>query len=275
MGRLALRLIASVVCLLALRAPAAVAADPEPGPEHGGLRLRLVVMPRAAKEGEGFEVRVDLVNTSEQTITLEGGWERDDDAGSVQDYLEAATTIECVPAIAPWIGGTQASPGRERPQPTHQLPAGETLSMRWQSAGRQLKNRVSDPIVVQNPTFPFPGLYSVHASLDVITTAGTFRLRSNEQLVPVGGSRSMPKHTYGQLWSVSEERKTATLGLGSLHQVQVGDQFDMPSKQAYWRLTITEVRPRYSDGTLTRVDGNAPDDSPLPARFSHAILRQE
>jgi hypothetical protein len=43
----------------------------------------------------------------------------------------------------------------------------------------------------------------------------------------------MPKHTYGSLWSVDADNLTATLGLGSLHKVEVGDQFDMPSKQNY------------------------------------------
>ena len=104
------------------------------------------------------------------------------------DYLEAAANIECVPAIAPWMGGV-AQGQRMSPQPQHSLKAGETLTVRWQSEGRKLKNRVTNPNEVQNPTFPFAGLYSVHATIDVITGEGVVRLRSNEQLVPVGGSR--------------------------------------------------------------------------------------
>ena len=264
----------SALGMLTLLQALSVAADLEPGPENGGLRLRLVVTPKAEQDGEAFDVRVDLVNTSQRDITLQGGW-KNDEAGSVLDYLEAAVSIECVPAMAPWIGGTQASLGRELPQPRHVLRAGETLSFRWQAQGRRLKNRVSDPTIVQNPALHEPGLYSVHANLDVITTAGTFRLRSNEQLVPVGGSRAMPRHTYGQLWSVNAERRTAMLGLGSLHQVAVGDQFDMPSKQAYWRLTITEVSDRFSEGRLERVDSSRTGDDALPARFTHATLRSD
>ncbi|MGI8980423.1 MAG: hypothetical protein ACR2FY_14440 [Pirellulaceae bacterium] len=209
-----------VLGTLALMLPAVhAAADPEPGPEDGGLRLRLVATPRSAENKEGFAVRIDLVNASQRTITVQAGWE-DDDSGSVKDYFETATSIECVPALPPWIGGVQAKVGgRSSPQPTHVLKSGETLSASWQTSGRQLKNRVSDPTVVQNPTFPFPGLYSVHASVDFITSEGTVRLRSNEQLVAVGGSRAMPRHTYGPLWSINGEQKTATLGLGSLHKL--------------------------------------------------------
>lgn len=268
--------VAAVLGTLALMLPAVqAAADPEPGPEDGGLRLRLVATPRTEENKEGFDVRVDLVNVSQRTITVQTGWE-DDATGSVNDYLEAATSIECVPALAPWMGGTQMrQAGQNLPQATHVLKPGETLSASWQTSGRKLKNRVSKPTVVQNPTFPFPGLYSVHATVDVITSAGTVRLRSNEQLVPVGGSRAMPRHTYGPLLSINGEQKSATLGLGTLHKVAVGDEFVMPSKQGSWYVVITEVHNRYSEGTFKREGGDTPGTSPQPPpRFTHAILRQ-
>jgi hypothetical protein len=138
------------------------------------------------------------------------------------------------------------------------LKAGDVLSVRWQTEGRHLKNRVTNPNEVQNPEFPFPGLYSVHAIVDVIASERTVRLRSNEQLVPVGGSRAMPKYTFGQLWQVDGEKKTATLGLGSLHKIELGDQFEIGySKGMHWKLTITSVLPRYSSGTLELLTSSA------------------
>jgi hypothetical protein len=249
-----------------------LAPQPEPGPEDGGLRLRLVVGPRATAGKEGFEVRLDLMNVSERAVTLQTGWELEEQ-GDVKDYLEAAASIDTFPQIEPWRGGLAARELRRSPQASQALPAGETLSVRWQTDGKRLKNRVSDPTVVQNPTFPFPGMYAAHATLDVITGQGAVRLRSNEQLVSVGGSRAMPRHTYGRVWSANREKKSATLGLGSLHKVAVGDRFEIPSKTAVWRLTVTEVQPRSSDCTLELASGD--DASAEPPRSAHANLVRE
>jgi hypothetical protein len=192
---------------------------------------------------------LELRNVSDHAITLRTGW-RGDDPGGVAEYLEAATSIECVPAIAPWIGGVRDA-RRSLPQPERLLADGDVLVVEWQTDGRKLKNRVTNPSDVQNPEFPFPGLYAVHATLEVITSDETVLLRSNEQLVSLGGSQSQPRHTVGPLLSVDGERKTAVLGLGSLHKVEPGDRFDIGSpKGMHWRLTVTEVRPHHSLGTL-------------------------
>ncbi len=172
------------------------------------------------------------------------------------------------------LDGGDAERGRTSPQPEHVLKAGEALSARWKSDARRLKNRVTNPNEVQNPEFPFPGLYSVHATVDVTTSEGTVRLRSNEQLVAVGGSRKMPKHTRGQLWEVDKEKKTALVGLGSLHKVEVGDQFEIGHpKGMHWRMTVTEVDPRYSRGNLELLTRSTyPPYSEPPHRFMDATL---
>jgi hypothetical protein len=227
----------------------AVQPQTEPGPENGGLRLRLSATQRPESNVPGYKVRIDLVNVTQRDILLRAGWTHDDPA-NVTDYLEAATSIESVPAVAPWIGGVMQG-RRTLPQPEQVIKAGETLSVSWQTDQPCLKNRVTNPNDVQNPRFPFPGLYSVHADLSVITDAGTFALRSNEQLVPVGGSRSMPRYTVGNLGSVDGEQKTAILMLGSLHQVAVGDRFEIGNlKGMHWGLTITRVDPQWSLGSL-------------------------
>ncbi len=221
----------------------------EPGPENGGLRLRFAVTPRQETGSSGYNVRIDVLNVSTRDILLRAAWTHDEPS-TVSDYLEAATSIECVPAIAPWIGGVMQRE-RQQPQPQQTLKAGETLWVGWQTDQPRLKNRVTNPNDVQNPRFPFPGLYSVHATLNIITDSGTAALRSNEQLVPVGGSRAMPRYTVGNLGSVDGEQKTAVLMLGALHQIAVGDRFEIGSpKGMHWGLTITRVDPRYSFGNL-------------------------
>jgi hypothetical protein len=255
---------------------AAAAESPDPGPEDGGLRLRLVVKPRADGAKDGYEVRLDVINASERAVALRAGWRDDRETGDVRSYLEAAASIESVPAVAPWIGGVQQG-RRTSPQPEHVLKPGEVLTVDWRTEGPRLKNRVTDPIEVQNPRFPLPGLYSVHATIDVITAARTVRLRSNEQLVAVGGSRAMPKYTFGRLWSVDPEKRTAILGLGSLHKIAVGDQFEIGSaKSGHWKLTITRVEAGRSFGGLEMLATfRRQPASSMPAPLTDATLIEQ
>ena len=264
--------ILAILILVTPNLRAEPAAIPEPGPEDGELRMRLVVVPRTEGSEEGFHVRVDLLNTSDRAMTLRAGW-RDDDPGDVNAYIEAAISIECVPAVLPWSGGV---PGirRNLPQPEYRLQAGEVLSARWQTNGRHLKNRVTDANEVQNPEFPFPGLYSVHASLDVITSERVVTLRSNEQLVPVGGSRAMPRYTFGHLSAVDPDGRTAVLDIGSRHQVEPGDQFMHFSKQTPWKLTVTKVSPGHSWGQIELLSPNK-ERPPIPGMGATLIIAKE
>jgi len=254
----------SLLGLLLLSLATANAAEaPEPGPEDGGLRLRLAVK-QWADAKEGYDVRLEVLNVSDRPVTLRARWRDDSEAGDVKGYLEAATSIECVPAVAPWIGGVQEG-RRTRTQPEHVLKAGESLPVSWQTERRRLKNRVTDPSEVQNPTFPMRGLYSVHATVDVMAGERTVRLRSNEQLIAVGGSRSMPKSTFGRLSYVDPEGKTAVLGLGSLHKTTVGDQFEIGHpKGGHWKLTITRVERETSHGNLEILPSLRPAGSATP-----------
>jgi hypothetical protein len=220
------------------------------GPEDGGLRLRLTTSPRMEGDKEGYDVRLDVMNVSQRDVTLRAAWRDDEETGDLKDYLEAATSIESVPAVAPWSGGVRAGQ-RTLPQPEQVLKAGEVLSVQWRTDRRRIKNAVTDPNVVQNPEFPFPGLYSVHATLNILTSGGTVRLRSNEQLVPVAGGRAMPKYTFGRLWHVATEINQGTVNLGSLHKIEVGDQFEIGhAKGGHWKLTVTRVDPEASTGDI-------------------------
>ena len=256
--------------------PNTVASTPEPGPENGGLRMRLVVVPNSAGGQEGYEVRLDVLNVTNRPVKLRAGWWQDQERGDVRDYIEASTSIETYPAIAPWMGQVMAA-HRTAAQPETVLKAGAVLTLHWQTNGRHLKNRVSNPLEAQNPELLLPGLYSVHATVAIITSERTVQLRSNEQLVSSGRSHEMPKHSYGELLDASAERKTGRLNLGSLQKIERGDQFQVGHPyRGLWKLTITEVDNTVSVGSFEPLPPVVPPPAnyhpPFPERNQPATL---
>lgn len=240
---------------------------PNPGPEAGGLRLSLVITPRPAGGNEGYDVQLALTNSSSENIKLQATqWRARRHEGGFEDYLEAAASVESYPAIEPWLGQTLASVTNSPPEPGYELKPAETLSRRWHASGRRLKNRVSNPLEVQNPEFTESGLHSIHVTLVVMAGGRAVRLRSNEQLVPFGGSNKMPRHTYGHLWWTAEKTRTASLNLGSMHGALAGDRFLIQSENIgmTWTLTLTKIEPDHSLGTLEPSRAN-----PMPPFPSH------
>jgi hypothetical protein len=266
-----------ILVLLALVSiPAAGLAQPGPGPENGGLQLRFVLSPVSAADKEGVEARLDLINTTKRDITLLAGWQYEESKGDMKEYIKAAASIETYPAIAPWSAQVRGG-NRKAPQPEYVLKAGEVFTVKWTTDGRRLKNKVADPIHVPNPEFPFPGMYSVHATLKIYTADETVLLRSNEQLAAIGGSREFPKHTYGQLEGVDEETRIATLNLGASHKIEPGDEFQIRiGLTDLWKLTISQVGPDSSTGHLApwpRVGQDSTNSNmKFPERYMNAAL---
>ena len=244
-----LTFLAAVACtLLPLRAESLV----EPGPENGGLRMRLIVSPNAQGKA-GYEVRLDLVNTTHTDIPLRAAWLYDRDDGDFNDFIATAVSIETVPEIEPWMGQIHA-PQRTLPQPERTVKAGETLSVQWQTDGPRLKGKVTNPLDVQNPELRLPGLYSIHATLDLRTTDGrAISLRSNEAQLSVGGSIAMPKHGYGRLISTDKSRSTGVFNIGSAEQVAVGDKFEKHGMAGDWVFTVAKVEQHISFGDLAPI----------------------
>ncbi len=260
--------------------PRAVAdsAQPAPGPENGGLRMRLIIAPDKIAETPAQRVKIELLNVTDKPVTLRSAWEHDEQTGNMEDYLESATGIETYPAIEPWSGQVMVG-RRSRPQEEKILKAGETVTVSWQTDGRRLKNKVVDPLSVQNPDFPVPGLYSVHAVLHLPTAAGMVLLRSNEQQFAAGDSAALPKSTFGQIISVEMKSNFGQINLGTIHQVKTGDQFRIRTGYSeYYRLTITRTEPSWSGGTLAP-EPLTPDDSrasvPFPSVGQGAVWTQE
>lgn len=249
---------------------------PEPGPENGGLRLRFRVTPRPGQGGQaGFDVQLDVLNVSQQNIRLQTAWESND-AGDVPEYLQAIAELETMPVFAPEHGATGAMEARTEPQRTYDLKAGESLPLRWNASGRRLKNTSGEravSILGSNPQFEEPGLYSVRALLDVPTASGTVRLRSNEQLVSIGGSLRAPKPTAARIENVARNGQTARIDLGELDQVATGDQFEFLSKTSSWRITITESHRHSSEGTLELISSELGSDPPAIGEFVTRIRK--
>lgn len=239
-----------LTCLLPVGQADGATDLPEPGPEKQGLRLRLLIRPDSTAGQQGYDVQVDLLNVSAKPIALRTGWEYESSKGDIREYLEAAVSIQTEPPIAPWLGQVMAG-DRQSPQTESVLKPGTVLSLKWQTTGRHLKNRETDPLLV-NPEFPTDGLYAVTASLAVPAADGLVQLLSNTQQVMVGGSSAPPKNTYGALTVTDPDKKTATLALGSTHKVQVGDEFVIHTGLigSSWRLSIVEVREKESSGAL-------------------------
>jgi hypothetical protein len=249
-------------------------ALPEPGPESAGLRLRLLVTPHPEGGKEGYDVQVDLINFTAESISLRPNhWRSGRNEVGIKADLEAAVSIESYPAIEPWLG--QVGSRTEEP-PEYSLKPREIVSLKWRTTGRHLKNRVSNPLEVQNPEFTEAGLYSVHASI-VLTVAGrSVLLRSNEQLVPIGGSHQLPRHTYGSLWWSDEKTKTAMLSLGSRQRIMPGDRFLIQSGNIglTWTLTITRVEADRSFGSLEPVRENPTPAFPGPGANAALIQKK-
>ena len=237
---------------------------PEAGPENSGLRLRIQVTPRQTKAGDEFDVRLDLVNVKDEPVTVFADWPHKPE-GDFSDYVEMAASIRTHPEIMLW--GIQVMADlREKPESKHTLAAGETLSVKWTSKGRRLKNRLIRPNAVHNPYFPTDGLYATHVELKLQVPGaapGTLPprvqghgkhailLRSNEQLVSVGGSKATPKSAVARVSRIEEGHRSASISLGSLHGIEVGDEFILRTGMSvFWRLAVMAVEERHSVVTL-------------------------
>jgi hypothetical protein len=256
----------------------ASASVAEPGPEVSGVRLRLTVTPHAQDGKEGYDVQADLVSVSREAVALRAiQWRSGRHEGGFREYVESALSIESDPPIQPWLGQVAAPMTGVVEEPEYTLKPSETLSIQWHATGRHLKNAVSNLLEVQNPDFTERGLYSVHVSLVVAIAGRPARLRSNDQLVPIGDSREAPKHTYGPLWWTDEKTRTAELGLGALDKIVPGDRFLIQSGNIglTWTLTLTNVQANLSIGSLEPVRENPAPAFPARGTYGALIPKQD
>lgn len=255
------------------------AAPPEPGPENGGLRLRFVVTTDRQNNVDRHEVALELLNVTKEPIRVLADWPYEEDEGGFQEYVEQAVNLKTVPEIGPWEGQIM-SPNRNSPQPEHVLAPDTPLMVKWSTTGRNLKNKENPTLDMSTQPLPTDGLYSVRAVVTIRTTKGTLTLESNEQKVPVGGSREMPKHPLGRTIRINADTLRASIDLGSPEKIAHGDQFILRTGMGdFWRLTIDRVGPKESEGQLVPSDWSGRDapaaKPPLPTPGTLARLLAE
>lgn len=242
---------------------------PQAGPEQGGLRLRLTVSPVRHGSNESYTVRAELINVATNPLTVSALWAFDGDKGDFKDYFEAALSIETDPKIV-LFAAQVVMDHRTTPQPTMVIPANGTVSLEWKSSGRRLKNKLTRPTEVMNPYFPTEGLFSVRAEFKVAVSGldQPVLLRSNEQLVPIGGSSRAPKASSARVIATAPEKNQATLDRGALNGVEAGDKFLVRTGFAdFWLLTVTSVEDRWSTAVMKI------SDTPFPGRTNSTVVK--
>ena len=249
---------------------------PEPGPENCGLRMRLVITPDTTNGAHGFEVRVDIINSTKYQIELATDWDSEYQRGNFLDYVESTSAVITDPVLAPDNGQIVVAP-RLSPQSTQSLGASQTLTLKWHSNGQRIKNK--SMLFFPNPKFSVDGLYGVHFCLEFRTSSGLCRLRSNEQMVSVGGLQTQPKNTYGQFSFIqlNGTNSIAQINLGSINQIQTRDRFTISTGYIgdEWSLEITNVYSRVSYGTLIPIPSKIPalnKSRTVPRNGSSAVL---
>jgi hypothetical protein len=207
-------------------------------------------------------VRIVLYNVTSEPITLVAKWDSDRFNGHFKDCLYRHISFETYPDVRPRIFQTVAG-RREKPETTTNavLSGSDSLVVEWTAKGGALRDEKDDIQPGGTPIFPLPGLYSVRASAVLETSGGnTFRLTSNEDQVPTGGSTRAPRHTYGEVVSVDSSKGTAMINLGMFDGVRNGDRFEiiLGLCEKSWYLTITDVGRHYSEGPVKAIPKGAP-----------------
>lgn len=266
--RNAILMAAAVALVLLCRAEAADKANVTAGPVNGGLRLRLVIQKRGDMTPNSRTIRLELVNVGREPLSLVGEWEYEQ-PGDFAAYLRHAIEFTTFPEVAI---DTASTSGEERtsPQPKHQLKPAASLAVQWHERGPVLK--IPDDNYADHfntaPTLPSAGMYLIRAHVTLVTEDGRrLLLASNEQPVIYGEDKTLPKYALGRIVSANAENKTATIDLGSDHQIEQGDEFDLQNpdeKGIAWRLTIDRIGTGWSEGAVKPAKGDAADPEAFP-----------
>jgi len=253
---------------------------PDPGPENGGLCLRLIITPE--RDVGSHMIAVELQNTGPKVVTLIGEWDCEEDRGDYEAFFAKRVAFSTCPEVQPESFQTA---GRERhaQQPRYKLAPGKSLVVSWKAQGDQI--REDSPFPGTTPVFPGPGLYGVRASIVVVTKeGGRVLLISNEQTMAVGGVRSLPKYATAHVVSTAKDKNLVTLDVGSDKKIAKGDTFVIRwGLQASWRVTVVKVYPWGSDGSVVRLhhDGRPrtpqfpPEQWPAMLEPKHGTVRDE
>jgi len=254
--------IISIIGILAMHT--ATAGETPSGIENAGLRMRLAVKTDRVKAVDRHDITIEIRNVTTNPVTLQAGWPYEENAGDFRDYLKEAVTFVATPEIGPWEGQIMG-PNRTSAQPEYVLTPDAPLILQWQTTGRNLKLKENRALDMRTQPLPTDGLYSVHALVAVGTRDETVTLVSNEQDVPIGGSREPPKHPLGRIVRVAADERVATIDIGSAQKIAKGDQFIVRTGMTdFWRLTIQHVFEEEAGGKLEPADAWGRDFEATP-----------
>ncbi len=248
-------------------------ALPDPGPESGGLQMRLVVNTSRANGNDSREISLELLNVTKEPLKLSAQWPYEKDKGDFAEYLKQAVNFIASPEIGPWEGQTMAS-DRKSPQPEYTLMPDAPLVIKWNTTGRVLKKVENFILDMRTQPLPTDGLYTVHAVVIIGVDGGTVTLSSNEQKVPVGGSTEPPKYSTGRIVRCDPETLIAAIDIGRLHKITPGDCFTVRTGMSeFWRLTIQQAGDKDAEGVLSPSDYYGRDVPDAGPRFPHVGCR--
>ena len=138
------------------------------GPEVGGLRMGLEIESRYVNGSDSYRVRIRIVNTGSDAVTLVG---RAPYEGEVNDYAEWLRAEVCFATFPELIAPSAQTAGAMRvsADPTTTIGPRKEFTVSWQSHGRYLK---TEHYYNTTPYFPSDGLFGVRATITLQTDQG-------------------------------------------------------------------------------------------------------
>ena len=239
------------------------------GPEVDGLRMGLEIESRYVNGRDSYTVRIRIVNTGSDPVTLVGRAPYEGELNNYAEWLQAEVCFSTFPELIPPSAQTAGSM-RVSPDPATTIGPGKEFAVSWQSHGRYLK---TEHYYNTTPYFPSDGLFGVRAMITLQTDQGKqIPLYSNEHAVCVGGSVALPKHGVAYVLRRDEEKREVTLSLGSRHRIVEGDRFHIMGRfPSGWMMTVVEVGAMTCRASV-RITGDAKDMESLPPQHAKAQL---
>lgn len=254
------------------------AQDASPGPEVDGLRLLLEIVNQSDGTGNGYDVRLSVLNARSRPVTLAADWTHDAYEGDFETWCYDKMTFVSDPVVAPPDFQTATIEGapRTRPQPTRRIEPNGAYALSWH-VDRPL---IGPPGAFDRASrcgvaFASNGRYLVRATLPVRVERGRrIELVSNSQEMLVGGSDAAPKPSLARVVEADCPRGVVRLDVGRADGVEPGDAFRFQRTLDEWYdVVVTSVDSRTCEATVEkRALGRDPEPSCLGAGAEVRLL---
>jgi hypothetical protein len=160
------------------------------GPENGGLRMNLQVVPAESNQPDIYKVTIRIANVGKSPTILVAKWEGDHQKGDYRQYIKESVFLESFPEIRYSYSQTWETQ-RTLPQPTIEVKPGDFVAAEWITVRMSLVPQ-GDKLRIMD--FPSNGLYGIRARFHAtLEKGGSIPLYSNDCQLAVGGSTAVPK----------------------------------------------------------------------------------